>query len=334
MFERARLKLTAWYLLIIMVISLSFSGFIYWSVSVEFQRRLDSIERRLDLRGLGMRPPTGQELILIHELEEARLRILFVLLYTNGVILVFSAGAGYFLAGKTLRPIENAMDEQKRFVADASHELKTPLTAMQTSVEVALRDKKINLKEVKKVLKDSLNDINDLKDLTNGLLMLARLQQNEKSMKMEKVSLMEMAKNAVKKVRPLAKKKHIKLSQKTASIFVKGDKDSIEKLMVILLENAIKYTPRKGMVILKVFKETRNAVISVKDTGVGRPREDLPRIFERFYRADHSRSKGGSDGFGLGLSIAKKIAEMHHGKIGVKSELGKGSTFRVLLPLK
>ena len=135
-FRKARLKLTAWYLFIIMAISLSFSAFIYRGITQEFQRRLHTIERRLDFRGHGIRPPIGQAEFFIQDLEETRQRVLLVLLYTNGAILAFSALAGYFLAGKTLKPIESVMEEQKRFVADASHELKTPLTALITSTEV------------------------------------------------------------------------------------------------------------------------------------------------------------------------------------------------------
>src|SRR4030042_3546083 len=119
MFKKARLKLTAWYLVIIMFISLAFSVFIYISVTLEIQNRFNLIERRLELRDYGFRPPSGQVEFFIESLEESRNRILLVLLYTNIMILFFSAVAGYFLAGKTLTPIEKSMEEQKRFVADA-----------------------------------------------------------------------------------------------------------------------------------------------------------------------------------------------------------------------
>lgn len=145
MFKTARLKLTAWYLLFIMAISLSFSAFIYRGVTLEFQRRLSAIEHRLELRRHGFVPPAGRAQFFVQDLEEARQRLWLILIYTNGAIFLFSAIAGYFLAGRTLKPIEQSLEEQKRFVAEASHELKTPLTALQTSVEVALRDQKLGL---------------------------------------------------------------------------------------------------------------------------------------------------------------------------------------------
>src|SRR5512141_1822886 len=120
MFTSARFKLTGWYLLIIMAVSISFSAFIYKGVSLEFERRLNAIESRLQLGRFGIYPPPGQVEMFITDLEDTKERVLIILVYTNFVIFVFSALAGYFLAGKTLKPIEKAMDEQKRFVADAS----------------------------------------------------------------------------------------------------------------------------------------------------------------------------------------------------------------------
>jgi signal transduction histidine kinase len=124
-----------------MTISLSFL-FYHRMVSFEIQMRVVGIERRLDLGRMGFLPPPGQSHYFYEDIREAKSRVLLVLVYTNIVILIFSSLSGYFLAGITLRPIENALEEQKRFIADASHELKTPLTALQTSIEVAVRDKK------------------------------------------------------------------------------------------------------------------------------------------------------------------------------------------------
>lgn len=332
MFTRARLKLTAWYLLIIMTVSLSFSAFIYRSVNIEFQSRLDAIERRLQLRAHGILPPSGQDQFFLADIEEARERVLAILVYTNFAILVISGAAGYFLAGRTLAPIEDAMDEQKRFVADASHELKTPLTAMQTSTEVALRDKHLPLKEARKVLSENLKDIGSLSQLTNNLLSLARYQYGN-HFKVEPVNLKEIIKEAVRQVAPIAKKKGVKLSIKLKNVQIKGDKESLEKLVTILMDNAVKYTPKGGGVMLNITKKRRRVEIAISDTGIGIKTEDLQNLFERFYRADSSRTKNDAAGFGLGLSIAKRIAELHGGEISAKSTVGKGSTFTVALPL-
>ncbi len=334
MFKKARLKLTVLYLGIIMTISVSFSFFIYRMVSYELQQRLYAIERRLDLRQRGFFPPPGQDRFFIEDLREAETKVLLVLVYTNVVILIFSSVAGYFLAGMTLRPIENAMEDQKRFVADASHELRTPLTALQTSIEVALRDKKIDLDEALFTLKDSLTDVKKLTILTTDLLSLTKYQQNGMKEYFEKVDLGSVVSESVKKVAPMIKNKKITLNVDSNKVLLKGSRESLEKLVTILLDNAVKYTSEKGKISVNFKTKGNHVLFTVADTGIGIPKKDVPLVFERFYRSDASRSKVKVSGFGLGLSIAKSIVDMHHGTIGVESEEGKGSTFTVKLPIE
>src|SRR3989344_434534 len=193
MFHSARIKLTLWYLIIIMSVSGFFSVIVYRGFTKElgrgfrFQASRAIPERKMIVQNQNgftrilpfliypdeVAPDEFSEIIAI-----AKHRFALQLFIINGGILFLAGTAGYFLAGKTLRPIELALEEQKRFVADASHELKTPLTALQTSIEVALRDKNLNLIEAKQVLKDSLSDIQNLGNLSNYLLGLARFQQN------------------------------------------------------------------------------------------------------------------------------------------------------------
>lgn len=333
MFKQARLKLTALYLLIIMAISLSFSCFIYQSVNSEFGKRFDVIEGRLGLGRNGTRLPKGSHSFFVEDANIARANILYFLVYANGAILIFSGIAGYFLAGRTLSPIEKAMEEQKRFVADASHELKTPLTALQTSIEVSLRDKKLKLKDAKKILEQNLDDVKSLTSLSNNLLAMSRFQQNGSSLDFGKVDLKKTINTALEKITSLAKKRRVDIKILGKNAKVKANEESLEKLITILLDNAIKFTPKKGKVIISLSRGKKCAVVRVKDTGVGISKKDLPHIFDRFYRADTSRSKIKTDGFGLGLSMAKKIVELHKGSIKVKSEVGKGSIFTVKLPL-
>jgi signal transduction histidine kinase len=331
MFEKARLKLTAWYLAIIMFISLAFSAFIYISVTLEIQNRFNIIERRLELRDNGFGPPVGQVEFFIEDLEASRNRILLVLIYTNVTILFFSAVAGYFLAGKTLTPIEKSMEEQRRFVADASHEFRTPLTSLQTSIEVALRDRKMDIKDARDVLKGSLLDIEDLTSLSNYLLGLARFQNNNLSK--ASLNIKDVVKKVEKQIAPIAKSKNIFLKVESENIKIVGNEESLEKLVTIFLDNAVKYTNKGGKVTLLTKKDRRYLVINVKDTGIGISKKDLPHIFERFYRADLSRSKEKITGFGLGLAMAKEIVDLHKGTINVESRSGKGSTFNIKLPL-
>lgn len=317
-----------------MTISVSFSFFIYRMVSFEIQQRLYAIERRLDLRQRGFLPPPGQDQLFIEDLKEAETKVLLVLVNTNLVILLFSSFAGYFLAGITLHPIEKALEEQKRFVADASHELKTPLTALQTSIEVALRDKKINLEEALFTLKDSLLDVKKLTILTTNLLSLTKYQQNGVKGYFEKVNIKDIVFESEKKITPMVKQKNISLKVEGEDIYIKGNRESLGKMVTILLDNAVKYTPEKGKISIEFETKGKLALIIVWDTGIGIPKNDLPFIFERFYRSDVSRSKSEVPGFGLGLSIAKSIVDIHKGTIEVESEVGKGSTFTVKLPVE
>lgn len=333
MFRSARLKLTAWYVLIIMLISFVFSLGIYRSVTFELERRFNAMEWRMRAGGMRfmMRNLPPHE-FFIEDLQAAKNRVLIALFYTNGLILLFSGAAAYFLAGKTLKPIEEAMKEQERFVSDASHELRTPLTALKTSIEVALRDKKLNLKEAKKVLKENLEDVDELEALTSGLLSLAQTSQPEKKYFFSEIDLAQVAKGAISKLAPLAKKKKVRITQNLKTVLVKADRESIERLMVIMLDNSIKYTEEGGLVSISTNEDKKNAIFKISDTGIGIPEKEIPHIFDRFYRVDTSRSKVSAPGFGLGLSIAKKIVDAHGGSIKVTSEVSKGTIFKVILP--
>jgi signal transduction histidine kinase len=350
MFQEARLKLTAWYLLIIMLVSTAFSLVIYVGISRELERGFRRAELRLRAKEFDITlplhfsdlpedlPPRLREatprFILIEDLEAAKKRLVWHLLAVNGFIMGVSAMAGYFLAGKTLQPIEEALEEQKRFVADASHELRTPLTALRTSLEVALRDKKLSLSSAKEVIKSNLEDVDGLQGLAHKLLALANLQSNGQSLGFQKIDMAGLAKEAYRKILPLAAAKKIELKTKLAKQTVLGDKESLEEMLLIFLDNAVKYTPKGGKIRLATKTQDKNLVITIKDTGIGIAKKDLPHIFNRFYRADQSRSKQKADGFGLGLSLAKKIIELHHGSVTVASRPGKGTTFTVKLPLK
>lgn len=323
-FRSARLKLTAFYLAIIMLVSVSFSLVIYKGVTFEFRRSFTRIERRLQGP-----PPFFRE-----DLEEVRKRVLAGLFYANGIILVLSAVAGYFLAGRTLEPIEKALEEQKRFVADASHELRTPLTALKTSLEVTLRDKKMTAKGARATLESNLEDINSLQSLTNNLLGLSRYQEGAANLSFKKVNLAEILKSAHQKILPLAKEKDVAVELEVKNLTLEADKECLEEMMLIFLDNGVKFTPPGGRVTVSTRPKKKYALIDVGDTGVGIAKEDLPHIFDRFFRVDKSRSKNGADGFGLGLSLAKRIVEMHQGSVEVESVLDKGTTFIIRLPLK
>ena len=327
--------MTVWYTLIILTISLLFSAVIYRGVSFELERGFHRAEGRLKAQEfiLPFPLPDSAYAELIQDLENSKQHVLYTLFIINGLILVFSALTSYILAGKTLTPIQNALEEQKRFVTDASHELHTPLTALKTSIEVALRDKKLTSSEAKRVLSQSLVEVDELAGLSENLLSLARLEKNGHSQK-TRVDLIDTVKNVVKRLKPLADKKEITLDIQTETQVLTIDEVSLTKLLTILLENAIKYTPQKGNINVISKAEGKHLKIAVKDTGIGISKHDLTHIFDRFYRADSSRTRDGASGFGLGLAIAKRIVDLQYGEITVTSKVGRGTTFVVSLPLK
>jgi signal transduction histidine kinase len=263
MFHSAALRLTTWYLFIIMLISISFSTAIYHlsygEVTSEAQRQSSFLRSQLtpyDFRDFNSSRQT--------QLDTEKSRLINRLAFFNLLVLLLGGLASYQLARRTLRPIEDSLEAQKRFTADASHELRTPLAAMQSEIEVALRDSGLTKKEATEILQSNLEEVGKLKDLSEGLLRLAS----------------------------------------TGSV-----------------------------VNIKIHRQEKSAVVEIEDNGQGIKASDLPHVFDRFYRADNSRTKEIKGGYGLGLAIAKKIADLHHGVIEVKSAPGKGSIFTILLPL-
>lgn len=322
-FLKARLKLTGWYLFIIMLVSSFFSLGIYQILTREMERGL----RTQALRFIPRERFGFDETIL----AEVKQRIALNLILVNGGILLFSGFASYFLADKTLKPIEKAMEEQKRFVGDASHELKTPLTSLKTEIEVALRDKKLDLKDAKQLLISNLEEVDKMQSLADYLLLLSRYEDGSKKLDFKEVNLAEVARKAIEGLKCPAKERGIAIEVKLKDAAIRGNALSLIQLASILIDNAVKYNRRGGTVIVKTAKIGSRAILSVKDTGVGIKALDIPYIFNRFYRADSSRSKVNVDGYGLGLSIAKSIAHLHGGKIEVESEPAKGSTFSVTI---
>ena len=231
----------------------------------------------------------------------------------------------------SLKRQQDALARQRRFAADASHELRTPLTAISLHANMldtwALKDPEVAPRSVRTIKKES----DRLRTLAEALLMLARGDEGP-SLRVESHDLGEVVAEAVEAARAAANGKvsvdYVPPARDVRAIF---DRDQIRQAASILLDNAIKYTPRGGSVIARVGEENGEAYLAVSDTGLGIPEEKLPLIFERFYRLDSSRTQGGA---GLGLSIAEQIAEAHGGAIEAESTEGRGSTFKLVLGRK
>jgi signal transduction histidine kinase len=330
-FTSARVKLTLWYIAIVAIVGFAFSAIVYQIVTSEIERSFQMAEFHLR-NGTNIIVPRRIALeILKDDLDIAKRSVLIRLIQVNGIIIAASGIAAFALAGKTLKPLEKVVEEQKRFTADASHELKTPLTALRTELEVSLRDKRLTLKDTKKILKSNLEEVISLQKLSENLVRLTRHSQN--NIKFSQLNIKEVVSGAVKKVSPMAKKKSIKIKQEVSLTSVNGDKESLEELFVILLDNAIKYSPEKSKVKIVSERKRGKNIIKVSDHGVGIAKKDIPNLFNRFYRAEASRNKEEVSGYGLGLSIAKHIVERHKGSISVKSEVNLGSTFKIDLPV-
>jgi two-component system sensor histidine kinase CiaH len=253
------------------------------------------------------------------------------LIMLNAAALVFGAALSYYLARRTLQPIEAAMDAQTRFSSDASHELRTPLTALRARNEVALRKSTLTLTEAKEIIRNSIDQTIKLERLSDGLLRLSR--DNHRGLEKKSISLEEIANTAMNGIIESAQAKGIAVDEAVPDIKVVGDTQGLLQAVTILLENAIKYSENASVIHITGSVEGKHGLLSVQDEGLGIRAVDLPHIFERFYRADHARTKHGEYGYGLGLSIADKLVAQNEGEITVESTIGEGSTFTIRLPL-
>lgn len=331
MFNSARIKLTAWYLLIIMFISISFSAVIYRGLMIEVHRFSRAQRARIER----ILPTDPIQPFIIDEdlIVEIQHRIIFELGMINAFIFISSGAIGYFLAGKTLYPIQKMVEEQNRFISDASHEFRTPLTALKSSLEVNLRDGNLSISDAKKIMKESIKDVNDLQKLSDSLLQLSQYEKPQTVSKFEKISLKQLVNESIKKVEPLAKNKNISIESMMINGNLKGDRYALIDLFMILLDNAVKYSQESSKIVINSKKSDRSVLISIKDSGIGIDEKDIPHLFDRFYRSDKARSKKDVDGYGLGLSIAKKIVDKHNGEIKIESKLKKGSTVIIKFPI-
>lgn len=320
-FDSAYLRLTGWYVLIIMVISLMFSVWVHSQATREIRMSVDRIVQESPL--VRVFPGRFQAVIEEH-VQDSHRRLIVRLVSLNALVLAVGAIASYGLARRTLRPIEESVEAQHRFTADASHELRTPLAAMKAEIEVGLRDKKLTKNEAVGLLRSSLEEVDRLEHLAEGLLVLT---QADAVRPLTPVSLEEIAAKVTRRLQALAEAKHIAVKRQLKPVIVPAEEAAVDKIISILLDNAIKYSPAHTEITLKTYQKDGHGFLKVEDHGIGIRSSELPHIFDRFYRADSSRSVASVAGHGLGLSIAKRLAESINATIDVKSGPGKGSEF-------
>lgn len=320
-YKRAVLKITLYNFLGVFVVLLIFNLMVYGL----FAQSLDLLEHE-----------NGENKIALFEKEELaedqvieiENNLVNILLISDLIILIITIFVAYLTSKKTLAPLEESYKKQTRFVADAAHELRTPLSVMKAGFEVTLRKYRTEDNYIK-IISDSLDEVKRLTTLSNDLLLLVH---DKKRIILNEINFSDICKNQIEGMTSYAQTKNISINETIdEDLYILGSKDDLIRLVINLLKNAIDYNKNEGMVAISLTQVHHNIILSVKDTGIGIENSDLPHIFERFYKADLSRTEN-SSGSGLGLSIVEEIVAEHSGSIKVESKIGVGTTFTVTFP--
>ncbi len=328
-FESATLKLTGWYLLILMITTILFSVVIYQLAAGELSGRLEGMELRLENDPNWIVNSDLLHASRLHQEAEAKGSIFFGLLYTNIVIWIAGGVGSYWLAKRTLQPIQEMHEAQSRFASDASHELKTPLAVMKSELELALRDPNMKKADYKEVVSSSLEEVNKLTDLTHTLLQMSRLEHADIDMSGE-VNLSEQIQKVAKL---LDLNNQIVIDVPAKPVLAQGNESMLRDVCMVLIDNALRYSPKGNKVTVAAKNTAKAAVLRVTNAGKGISQEDLSHIFDPFYRADSSRtSDDGEKNYGMGLAVAKKIVDLHDGEITITSKPGGETNVQVSLP--
>lgn len=229
-----------------------------------------------------------------------------------------------------LTKLDQSFSLQQQFIHDISHELRTPLTILKGELEVTLK-KVRSQEEYESILFSSLEELNKINSIIENLLMLARFENREASLEIKPLDLGRLIQNILDDIKILSVQKGIQINfLPQEGIILEADEKQLRRVILNILDNAIKYTAENGKIFVTIEKSSNTAKIKINDTGIGMAKENLPFIFDRFYQVDKSRN---ANGFGLGLSIAKAIIEVHKGKIEVESRPNQGTAFIIYLPL-
>lgn len=330
MFRSAIVKLTLWQLAALSLVCLLFSIPAYNIAAARLRRGAE--QQTAYIQRYPGNAPQGLVPFLLERREEQlrkdRHELVISLVTLNTAILLLGTVGSYLFARRTLRPIEESHAAQNRFTADASHELRTPLATMQTEIDVALRDKQLSIAEAKAVLRNNLEDIARLRSLSEQLLCLTRM--DTKNITTKQLALSKIVRSEVKR---LEKLHNVRIAlQLDKNIFVRGNDDLLKQLVSIFVDNAVKYAGNnKPDITITTKRAGKRVELQIHDKGIGIAAADLPFVFDRFYRGASVESSA-KQGHGLGLSLAKAIAETHDGDIIVQSASGTGTIFTVSLP--
>lgn len=330
-FQLTRLQLTGIYAILLLAV-LVISGVTTHSV---FSNRL---EQRMVFRERPVPLPPPQILEIGREARaQARQELITSTILVNGTLFIGAVGLSYILAGLTLRPIKQAYEQQRRFLSDASHELRTPLAILQTDLENELDNTKASVAE-KENSQSHLEEVQRMSKIVKDLLLISCLDgDNQLFSSKEAVDLKDVIVAATKRLQGYAEKHNIKIISspitRETPVMIVANKEHLLQAISNLIKNGIDYNKPNGNVVVSLKYNQKNAVIAVSDTGIGIAEEEIPKLFDRFYRVDQSRSRqmGGS---GLGLSIVQAVIHSYDGSVDIKSKPGEGTTVTLTLPIK
>ncbi|QQR64512.1 HAMP domain-containing histidine kinase [Candidatus Kaiserbacteria bacterium] len=323
-FKGAVIRLTAYYTLGVFCILVVFSVAVYILFSQGVERELeiehgsDEYKEMLEMRN----EP------LLHEVTEN----LFDILVVSDIVLLFmTLIVSYLLARKTLAPLAESYQRQKQFVADAAHELRTPLAVLKAGGEVLLQGERTT-PQYRQFLMESQDEINRLITLSNDLLFLVRNTEG-RVRTVAPFLFNDVCIAQCERLVAYAAQKEVTVSHRVdTAVTLVGNQDDMTRLVLNVLKNAVDYNTRGGSVTLSLEKVHREAVLRITDTGIGIAEEDIPRIFERFFKVDVARTQKATTGSGLGLAIVKEIADAHGGTLRVTSIKSEGTTIELRVP--
>lgn len=273
---------------------------------------------------------TGKRMVFLNKIYEDNTLhqlIMNFALVGSGALAAFLV-ISIIIARLAVAPVEKSLQQQQQLVADASHELKTPITVISANADILLANKDSTIAEQEKWIQYIKTESARMTALINNMLFLAKTDETKKAEAQTIINLSDTVNGCILPFESICYEKHKTLeSMIMPNVYIKGNENSIKQLIVILVDNAFKYSDENGRIKVSVTEEQDKAVLTVWNTGVPIPSDQLPHIFERFYRVDKSRSRK-EGGYGLGLSIAKSIIESHNAKITVHSTAENGTTFR------
>jgi signal transduction histidine kinase len=314
-FERVRWRLAAWNLAILGLVLLTTLGAVALAELREIQSHALASENEEVVEDL-------QVLLLVGSSGAAGLALAVV--------------GSVFLAGRAMQPIRHAFERQRQFIADASHELRTPVAVVRARVEVLQREPGALPAAVRDELQQLRHDAEELSELLDDLLDLARLDAGQVELVLEPVALAEVAEEVVAQLRPLADERAVALLVAAAPVWGRANLARVRQVLRALAQNALQYTPPGGQVVVDVAREGDWARLMVRDTGRGISPEHLPRVCDRFYVAEPARTRGtgrAPGGAGLGLAIVAQLVRLMRGQLQLESSPGEGTRVSVLLPL-